>query len=126
MSKFLPTGGFKWIDPKLFDLNKYSSNNSKGCVLEADLEYPKELRELHNDYPLAPDKIEIKREILSDYQLKIADLYNIPISNAKKLVYKFFDKEKYVIHYEILIIYLRLGLKLKIYFMYYNSINPNS
>ena len=27
----------------------------KGCVLEVDLEYPKELRELHNDYPLAPD-----------------------------------------------------------------------
>ena len=62
MSKFLPTGGFKWIDPKLFDLNKYSSNNSKGCVLEADLEYPKELRELHNDYPLAPDKMKSKEK----------------------------------------------------------------
>ena len=31
--KFLPTGGFKWIDPKEFDLNKYTSNISKGCVL---------------------------------------------------------------------------------------------
>ena len=48
-------------------MNKYSSNNSKGCVLEVDLEYPKELRELPNDYPLAPDRIEIKRKILSDY-----------------------------------------------------------
>ena len=76
MSKFLPTSGFKWIDPKEFDLNKYTSNSSKGCVLEVDLEYPKELRELHNDYPLAPDKREIKREMLSDYQLKIADHYN--------------------------------------------------
>ena len=63
MVKFLPTSGFKWIDPKEFDLNKYTSNSSKGCVLEVDLEYPKELQELHNDYPLAPDKIEIKREI---------------------------------------------------------------
>ena len=45
----------------------------KGCVLEVDLQYPKELRELHNDYPLAPDKVKIKRELLSDYQLKIAD-----------------------------------------------------
>ena len=60
MSKFLPTTGFKWIDPKEFGLNKYTSNNSKGCVLEVDIEYPKELPELHNDYPLAPDKIEIK------------------------------------------------------------------
>ena len=57
-----------------------------------------EIQELHNDYPLAANKIEIKREILAQYQLKIADLYNIPIDNVKKLVPHFFDKEKYVIH----------------------------
>ena len=57
-----------------------------------------EIQELHNDYPLAANKIEIKREILAQYQLKIADLYNIPIDNVKKLVPQFFDKEKYVIH----------------------------
>ena len=57
MSKFLPTGGFKRIDLKELDLNKYGNNSSKGCVLEVDPEYSKELRELHNDYPLAPDKI---------------------------------------------------------------------
>ena len=60
MFKFLPTSGFKWLGPKEFDLNKYTNNSLKGCVHEVDLEYPKELRELHNDYPLAPDKIEIK------------------------------------------------------------------
>ena len=108
MSKFLPTSGFKWIGPKEFDLNKYNSNSSKGCVLQVDLEYPKELRELHHDYPLAPDKIEIKREMLSDYQLK----------NVKKLVPNFFDIEKYVIHYENLKLYLTLGLKLKKYIAY--------
>ena len=103
----------KWIDPKEFDLNKYTSNSSKGCVLEVDLEYPKELRELHNNFPLATDKIEIKREMLSDYQLKIADFCNIPIGNVKQLVPNFFDKKKYVIHYENLKFYLRLELKLK-------------
>ena len=51
--------------------------------------------------------------MLSDYQVKIADQYNIPIGNVKKLVHNFFDKEKYVVHYENLKIYLRLGLKLK-------------
>ena len=60
-------------------MNKYTSNSSKGCVLEFDLEYPKELQESHNDYLLVPDKIEIKREMLSEYQLKIAALYEIPI-----------------------------------------------
>ena len=93
MSKFLPTSGSKWIDANESDLNKYASNSSKGCVLEVDLKYPKELHELHNDYPLAPDKIEIKREMLSEYQLKIADLYNIPIGNVKKLVPNLFDKD---------------------------------
>ena len=85
MPKFLPTSGFKWIDPKEYDWNKYTSNSSKGFVVEVDLEYPKELQELHKDYPLVPDKIEIKRKMLSEHQLKIADLYNIPIGNVKKL-----------------------------------------
>ena len=35
MSKFLPTSGFKWIDPNKFDLNKYTSNSSKGLVLNS-------------------------------------------------------------------------------------------
>ena len=65
-----------------FHLNKYTSNGSKGFVLEVDLEYPKELRELYNNYPLAPDKIKIKRKILPDYLLKIANLYNIPIADS--------------------------------------------
>ena len=50
---------------------------------------------------------------MHECQLKIADLYNIPIGNVKKLVPNFFDKEKYVIYYENLKLYLRLGLKLK-------------
>ena len=51
--------------------------------------------------------------MLSEYQLKIADLCNIPIGNVKKLVPDYFDKEKYGLHYENLQLYLRLGLKLK-------------
>ena len=90
---YLPTSGLKWIDPKEFDLNKYTGNSSKGCILEVDLEYLKELQKLHIDYTLAPDKIEIKREVLSDYQLKIIDLYNIPIGNIKKLVPNFLIKK---------------------------------
>ena len=50
---------------------------------------------------------------MSDYQLKIVDHYNIPIGIVKKLVPNFFNKEKYVIYYEELKLYLRLGLKLK-------------
>ena len=73
MSEFLTTSGFKWIDPMEFNWNLYTSNGSKGCALKVDLKYPKELHKLDNDHPLAPDKIEIKREMLSEHQLKIAD-----------------------------------------------------
>ena len=52
MFTFIPTCEFKLIDPKEFDLNKYTSNSSKFCVLEIDLEY---LKELHNYYPPASD-----------------------------------------------------------------------
>ena len=87
MSKFLPTRDFKWIYPKEFDLHKYTSNSSKRCVLKGDLKYPKELRELHNDYSLAPEKIKIKIAMFSEYQLKFG-LYDISISNVKKLAPK--------------------------------------
>ena len=70
------------IDPKKFYSNKYRGSSSKRCVLEVDLEYLKELRELHNNYPLAPDKMEIKKKMLSNYQLKTADFCNIHIGTA--------------------------------------------
>ena len=43
MSEFLPTSRLKWIDPKEFDLNKYTSNSTENCILEV------ELRKLNND-----------------------------------------------------------------------------
>ena len=61
--------------------------------------------------------------MLSEYQLKNSDLYNIRIGNVKKLLPSFFDKEKYVLYFENQQLYLRLGLRPKKYIVYYNSIN---
>ena len=44
-----------------------------GFILEVDLEYPDELHELHNDYPLAPEKPAVTNDMLSKYCKKIAD-----------------------------------------------------
>ena len=63
-------------------MNENTSNSSEGRALEVYLEYPKELHELHNDYSLASDKIDIKREMLSGYQLKMADL----MTNLKVII----------------------------------------
>lgn len=61
------------------DSNRYSSNSLKVCVLEFDLEYPKELYELNNDYHLTSENTRMKEEMLSKYQVLIAGFYNILI-----------------------------------------------
>ena len=70
MSQPLPTGGFRWLTDKEIDnvnLAKYEEDHKKGLILQVDLEYPPELHNLHNDYPLAPEKIKVTKEMLSPY-----------------------------------------------------------
>ena len=60
MSQRLPKGNFRWITPHKLTpklLESYHENTAKGLILEVDLEYPPELHHLHNDYPLAPQKL---------------------------------------------------------------------
>ena len=75
LSKFLPTSGFKWIDPKKFDLNKYTSNRSKGCVSKLILNILKSYKN-HTMiiYLLTPDKIQIKRNTV---RLSIKDYWSL-------------------------------------------------
>ena len=89
MSMNLPTHNFKWMnDNELLSWEKFP------CILEVDLEYPIELHDAHNDYPLAPERIMFK-------------------NNIEKLIPNLRNKEKYVVHYKNLKQYLSLGLKLK-------------
>ena len=89
MMKPLPVGGFEWIE------NEDEKQNWKNipCVLEVDLEYPEELQDLHNDYPLAPERLKI--------------------GNVEKLIPNLYDKKKYVVHHHNLKQYEELGLKIK-------------
>ena len=89
MSKKLPVRGFEWMsDEELKDWKKHP------CILEVDLEYPQDLHDLHNDYPLAPERLKV--------------------GNIDKLIPNLRNKEKYVLHYENLKLYESLGLKIKI------------
>ena len=58
-------------------------DSSTGYILEADLEYPQELYDIHNDYPLAPEKINIPKEWLSDYSLEITNFHNNTTGTVK-------------------------------------------
>ena len=62
------------------------------CILEVDLEYPKELHDLHNDYPLAPERLKI--------------------GGIETLIPNLCDKKNYVVHHETLKQYESLGLKI--------------
>ena len=115
MSQYLPYSGFKWLNQKEisdFCLNSISENSSIGYILEVDLEYPSELHELHNDYLLAPEKLEISQNMLSKYCSNIATKYGIKIGGVNKLVPNLGSKSKYVAHYRNLQLYLSLRIKL--------------
>ena len=114
MSQYLPTGGFRWMTPKQIDkinLAKYKEDSKKGFIAEVDLEYPEELHDLHNDYPLAPEKVKVTKDMLSDYCQNIAEKYSISTGLVHKLIPTLGNKEKYVLHYRNLQLYINLGLK---------------
>ena len=116
MSQTLPTGGFKWLSPKQIEkinLGKYTENSKKGMILEVDLEYPTELHNSHNDYCVAAEKLCVTKNMLSPYCKQVLEKFNITIGQVKKLVPTLADKQKYVLHYRNLQLYLDLGLKLK-------------
>ena len=83
-----------------------------GYLLEVDLEYLNKLHELHNDYPLVPEKLAVSSDMLSKYCKKIADTYEIKVCDVKKLIPNLSNKTNYVVHYRNLLLYLSLGMKL--------------
>ena len=76
------------------------------------MKYPDELHALHNDYPLAPEKLVIPYDILLDYCKKIADEYGTKVGDVIKLIPNLDNKTNYVVHYRNLQLYLSLGMKL--------------
>ena len=78
-----------------------------------DLEYSRELHSLHNDYPVAPEKLNVSNNMLSGYCKKIAEKYDISIGLVRKLIPMLKYKKEYVLHYRNLQLYMDLGLKIK-------------
>ena len=117
MSEYLPYEQFEWLkNVDKLDVNSINEKSEIGYFLEVDLEYPDELHELHNDYPLAPKKPVVSSDMLSKYCKNIADEYDIKVGDVKKLIPSLRNKTKYVLHYRNLQLYLSLRMKLiKIY-----------
>ncbi|GFU14649.1 c2H2-type domain-containing protein [Nephila pilipes] len=85
MSQFLPTHGFEWIKEPV-NFMEISDESDIGFILEVDLDYPENLHDLHNDYPLAPETLNVTNDMLSPYCKEIAEKYNLNINSCTKLV----------------------------------------
>ena len=86
MRKYLPYERFKWLkNVDKFDVMSISEKGLIGYFLEVHLECSNKLHELHNDYPLAPEKRAVSSDILSKYCKKIADKYEIKVGDVEKL-----------------------------------------
>ena len=98
MAQKLPIHSFKWMTEKelknLFKVQVVQFWERTPCILEVDLEYPEELHDLHNDYPLCPERVECDKGV-------------------KKLIPNLRHKNNYVVHYKTLMQYLNLGMELK-------------
>ena len=115
MIQDLPYKSFKFLSEeeiKKFDFGSINKNNKIGYILEVDLEYCKELHDLHNDHPLCPEKVEVCYDMLSKYCKGIFDWYDIKAGGVKKLIPNLYDKVRYVVHYKNFIYYLSLGIEL--------------
>ena len=113
MSEYLPYEKFEWLE-NIDEFNVITINEKSdiGYILEVDLEYPDELHELHNDYPLAPEKLAVTNDMLSKYCKIIADKYDIKVGDVKKSIPNLRNKTIYVLHYRNLQLYLLLGMQL--------------
>ena len=113
MSRCFPYGWFKWLNNvDEVDVMSIIEKSPIAYFLQVDLEYPDKLHELHNHYPLAPEKLTVSSDILSNYRKKIADKYEIKVGDVKKLIPNLGNKTNYVFHYRNLQLYLSLGIKL--------------
>ena len=86
MSKTLPTSAFKCMTD-----NEHDDWKHFYCILDVNLEYPEDLHNLHNNYPLAPE--------------------HVKIGNVEKLIPNL-NKQQDVVHYENLKLYESLSLKI--------------
>lgn len=82
LSQCLSAGGFKWLTQKQINMLKIQTltpASKRGMILEVDLEYPDNLHDLHNDYPVAAEKMKVTPDMLSPCCKMIRDKYGISI-----------------------------------------------
>ncbi|MES9881403.1 MAG: C2H2-type zinc finger protein [Sedimenticola sp.] len=124
MCQPLPHSGFRFLDTEEvqdFDVKSVGQESDFGYILEVTLSYPEHLHNMHNEYPLAPERKLFTDDMLSPYAKRIwnklhgkteeDDLH--PRGKVEKLALTLEPKHNYVVHYRNLQLYLQLGMEVK-------------
>ena len=95
MSKPLPTHGFKWME-----VGELETWELHSCILEVDLEYPKSLHDLHSDYSLAPERVEVNKvdKLIPNLWNKKMSRYIMGISSLPIYIYIFAPRKSALPH----------------------------
>ena len=116
MSQPLPVSDFRWveeIDESLVrGILETSAESEEGYIVECDLDYPADTHDHHNDYPLAPERKKVAKEMISGYSKELLEQLKLKHHPCEKLVPNLASKTNYILHYRNLQLYVRLGLKI--------------
>ena len=86
MSEYLPYEKFEWLENlDKFDVMSINEKSDTGYFLEVDLEYPDELHELHNDYPLAPEKLAVTNNMLHYRNLQLDLFLGMKLTKIRRM-----------------------------------------
>lgn len=132
MCNCLPVGGYRWVDELEYKTvldrmtkNKMSGQEEDGYTFEVDMHIPEELHDTNNDYPCAPESLEVTNEMLSPYARKLKmDIINLQrkrtgrkeikmlsnSTNCEKLICRLTEKKNYIVNYMTLQKYIELGM----------------
>ena len=105
------TCGQWWVEWNNYIERNPCYDSNVGFFVEVDITDPSSLHDSHNDLPLAPEKILIRKSWLSPY----AQPFNVKLSSdgREKLVETLLDKNRYICHYRKLKFYVNQGLKVR-------------
>ena len=130
----MPDGDFEWLsddecrdmglllnyadgcmtifDTGLFDLRE-NEEDKISFIFEVDMEYPPELHEGDDDYPLAPEVMTIEPEITGEKQHNLrAQYFCAACPYSRELICSFLPKKQYVVLGQLLRFYLDRGMRL--------------
>ena len=114
MQQFLPVSDFTWMERAELELQEILTipcDSPVGCIVEVTLSYPPEIHDSHSDYPFAPEKVKMSYAQLSPLAKAICDKHRLKSStNVEKLLATFRRKERYVLHYRLLQLYVTHGM----------------